>query len=32
LEPAVLLMVTGLAFSLVGFALNRIFNPRLRSL
>jgi len=32
LEPAVLLMITGLAFSLVGFALNRIFNPRLRSL
>lgn len=31
LEPAVLLMVTGLAFSLVGFALDRIFNPRLRS-
>jgi len=32
LEPAILLMITGLAFSLVGFALNRIFNPRLRSL
>jgi len=32
LEPAVLLMFTGLAFSLVGFALDRIFNPRLRSL
>jgi peptide/nickel transport system permease protein len=32
LEPAVLLMVTGLAFALVGFALDRIFNPRLRGL
>lgn len=31
LEPAVLLMITGLAFALVGFALDRIFNPRLRS-
>ncbi len=30
LEPAVLLMVTGLAFSMLGFALDRIFNPRLR--
>ncbi len=30
LQPAVILMVTGLAFSLVGFALDRIFNPRLR--
>jgi peptide/nickel transport system permease protein len=30
LEPAVLLMVTGLAFALLGFALDRIFNPRLR--
>lgn len=30
LEPAVLLMVTGLAFAMVGFALDRIFNPRLR--
>lgn len=32
LEPAVLLMITGLAFALVGFALDRIFNPRLRGL
>jgi peptide/nickel transport system permease protein len=32
LEPAALLMVTGLAFSLLGFALDRIFNPRLRGL
>jgi peptide/nickel transport system permease protein len=32
LEPAILLMVTGLAFSLLGFALDRIFNPRLREL
>lgn len=30
LEPAVLLMLTGLAFSMLGFALDRIFNPRLR--
>ena len=30
LEPAVLLMITGLAFSMLGFALDRIFNPRLR--
>lgn len=32
LQPAVLLMVTGLGFSMVGFALDRIFNPRLRGL
>lgn len=32
LEPAVLLMVTGLAFSLLGYSLDRIFNPRLREL
>ena len=30
LEPAVLLMLTGLAFALLGFSLDRIFNPRLR--
>jgi peptide/nickel transport system permease protein len=30
LEPAVLLMITGLAFALLGFAMDRIFNPRLR--
>lgn len=30
LEPAVLLMITGLGFALLGFALDRIFNPRLR--
>lgn len=30
LEPSVLLMLTGLAFSMLGFALDRIFNPRLR--
>lgn len=30
LEPAALLMLTGLGFALVGFALDRIFNPRLR--
>lgn len=30
LEPAALLMLAGLAFAMVGFALDRIFNPRLR--
>lgn len=30
LEPAVLLMLTGLAFAMLGFSLDRIFNPRLR--
>jgi len=30
LQPSALLMLTGLAFSLLGFALDRIFNPRLR--
>ncbi|HET60167.1 MAG TPA: ABC transporter permease subunit, partial [Chloroflexi bacterium] len=29
-QPAVLLMITGLGFAMVGFALDRIFNPRLR--
>lgn len=32
LEPAMLLVITGLAFSLFGFALDRIFNPRLRGM
>ena len=31
LEPSVLLMITGLAFSVVGYALDRVFNPRLRT-
>jgi peptide/nickel transport system permease protein len=30
LEPSVLLMITGLAFAMVGFALDRVFNPKLR--
>lgn len=30
LEPSFLLMLTGLAFSVVGYALDRVFNPRLR--
>jgi peptide/nickel transport system permease protein len=30
LGPAVLLMLTGLGFAMLGFALDRIFNPRLR--
>ena len=29
-EPAVLLILTGFGFAMVGFALDRIFNPRLR--
>jgi peptide/nickel transport system permease protein len=32
IEPAVLLMLTGLGFAMVGFALDRIFNPRLRGM
>lgn len=32
IEPAVLLVITGLGFAMVGFALDRIFNPRLRGL
>ena len=32
LEPAVLLVLTGFGFAMVGFALDRIFNPRLRGL
>jgi peptide/nickel transport system permease protein len=30
--PAILLMVTGLGFAMLGFALDRIFNPRLRAI
>jgi len=30
LEPASLLMLTGLAFAMLGFVLDRVFNPRLR--
>jgi peptide/nickel transport system permease protein len=32
LQPAVLLMITGLGFAMLGFALDRIFNPRLRTI
>lgn len=32
LEPIALLMLTGLAFAMVGFALDRILNPRLRKI
>ncbi|MFC2082425.1 ABC transporter permease [Candidatus Bipolaricaulota bacterium] len=32
LEPAFMLLVTGLAFAMLGFALDRIFNPRLRGI
>lgn len=31
-SPAVLLMLTGLGFAMLGFAMDRVFNPRLRSL
>ena len=30
LEPMILLMITGFAFAMLGFSLDRIFNPRLR--
>ena len=32
LEPATLLMITGLGFAMLGFALDRIFNPKLRDI
>ena len=32
LEPAALLILAGLGFAMLGFALDRIFNPRLRGL
>ena len=32
LEPAALLIFTGLGFALLGFSLDRIFNPRLRGM
>ena len=32
LSPAGLLMLTGLGFAMFGFALDRVFNPRLRNL
>jgi peptide/nickel transport system permease protein len=32
MEPAALLMVTGFGFAMLGFALDRIFNPRLRDI
>jgi ABC-type dipeptide/oligopeptide/nickel transport systems, permease components len=32
IEPAVLLMVTGLGFAMLGFALDRVFNPKLREM
>jgi peptide/nickel transport system permease protein len=30
LEPSFILLITGLSFAMVGFSLDRIFNPRLR--
>ena len=32
LEPAFLLALTGLSFSMLGYALDRVFNPRLRDI
>ncbi len=32
LQPSILLMVAGLAFAMLGFSLDRIFNPRLRGI
>ncbi len=32
LEPSFLLMLTGFSFAMLGFALDRIFNPRLRGM
>ena len=32
LAPAALLMLTGLGFAMLGFALDRVFNPRLRAI
>ena len=32
LEPAFLLMLTGLAFAMLGFVLDRVFNPKLRDI
>jgi peptide/nickel transport system permease protein len=32
LEPSILLMLTGFAFAMLGFSLDRIFNPKLRGL
>jgi peptide/nickel transport system permease protein len=32
MAPAILLMVSGLGFAMLGFALDRIFNPKLRDL
>jgi peptide/nickel transport system permease protein len=30
MEPAMILLITGLAFAMVGFSMDRVFNPRLR--
>jgi len=32
IEPAIMLMLTGFGFAMVGYALDRVFNPRLRTL
>jgi len=31
LQPAVILLITGLSFAMVGFSMDRIINPKLRS-
>ena len=31
LEPIALVLLTGLAFSMLGFALDRVLNPRLQT-
>jgi peptide/nickel transport system permease protein len=32
MQPSFILLITGLAFAMVGFSMDRIFNPRLRGL
>ncbi len=32
IEPAIFLMLTGFGFAMVGYALDRVFNPKLRTL
>lgn len=32
IEPAILLMITGSAFAMLGYSLDRVFNPRLRGM
>jgi peptide/nickel transport system permease protein len=32
LEPSIILLITGLSFAMVGFSMDRIFNPKLRGM